>query len=91
VAAPLTTLLERRSPTATCAASRRKHFLYERHGYEAGVGGVFLGSLDAAPAEQASRRVLPDLANVAYVRILQTGKGIRAVRPRNDALCTVLR
>jgi len=88
VAAPLTTLLEREVAPRLYPVllPDGKHFLYERHGYEAGVGGVFLGSLDAAPAEQASKEGVAGFGERAYVASSETGKGIRAVVAKRRSL-----
>jgi eukaryotic-like serine/threonine-protein kinase len=44
----------------------RKHFLYRRFG-GADVNGLYIGSLDAKPAEQAAERILPALTDPVYV------------------------
>lgn len=76
VAAPLTTLLEGEGAHGyPVLLPDGKHFLYERQGYEAGVGGVFVGSLGAASAEKASRKLLLDRENVAYVPSATPGRG----------------
>jgi Tol biopolymer transport system component len=43
-----------------------RHFLYARV-QSPTVGGIYLGSLDAKPNEQASKKLLPDVSAVAYV------------------------
>ena len=51
------------------------HFLYVRVSYVAGIGGVYLGSLDHASTQEVEKKLLPDLANVAYVRSEAAGRG----------------
>jgi Tol biopolymer transport system component len=43
-----------------------KHFVYERSLVQGGGNGIYLGSVDAKPQEQPSKKLLPDSSPVAY-------------------------
>jgi eukaryotic-like serine/threonine-protein kinase len=44
-----------------------RHFLYSRVSGNPGVSGIYIGSLDARPAEQSSQRLLAVQSNAIYV------------------------
>jgi Tol biopolymer transport system component/predicted Ser/Thr protein kinase len=43
------------------------HFLYLRFSLPLGSGGVYIGSLDAKPEQQSTKRLLPDTTPAVYV------------------------
>jgi len=52
-----------------------KHFLYTRLSNVAENAGIFLGTLDAKPDAQGSKRILPVQSSTAYVPSAKSGPG----------------
>ena len=88
---PLTTLDHSRNELAHAGPSMLPdghHFLYLRLSIPFENGGVYIGSLDAKPEQQSTRKLLPDTTNAVYVPSPLTGDapGLSAVRARRHAV-----
>jgi serine/threonine protein kinase len=86
--APVTVLNNSRGETAHRFPSflpDGRHFLYAQVSGNPGVNGIYIGSLDARPAEQSSQRVLAVQSNAIYVPAPE-GRGGHLLFVRENSL-----